>query len=665
MRLSILILLIFQYNWRLSPEIAMQTIISEIDRLKISNTQISELFRIYNDKLLFSGFSGTEPFLSEEVSDNLTYIINDTKLSELTHKFDSKDPDYAKLFQIYHDVALRYIKLSRIMAIFESHPVDVSRQGTHTSSGTSLTINFIRDTAAYFVDIRRSFDNYRTSSDPAAFVRIAIDEINPKLPELTNDDIQKINDIYVKYINSGDGEMVIDLYVNLLHRIITVNTGTPEGKDKIRFVNKSIERLKSDVLINPELKKIQKTNKKANTVQRLVQKNNLVPISLSMPFPELIAIITGTSGSKPGPGLVKSGDKSGDIEKTLRGLAKTLSTPDKKIGFILISKIITRPLEYNFWTLVDEKYITANKLGQPASSGVNETALRRYTTIFPASGIAENTGISGDNLIVINDEFIPDGNNFYYIIETITGNTFRLLVSWNIFDDGMYQVPAGWLDNLDTEYSPSRRLESYNCITDRALVKYLHRPLITLQSATRGEVIKDDSYWGIFRTRIKNLILRDISDAITNRFIEVGTREKLTYDKLEQTILDRKIYKAALNHITTSIKLDTISTISIDPRLYDQFQTELMMSYFSDLNTIEKYLFKDTDGIFRKFHRDKLIKATQSYIKEKKVYQIKNIVNDIMDTILSEVLEKFINYRSGIYLSIQKKFELVSTSLLK
>lgn len=632
----------------------MQTITEEIERLKANSIQIAESFRIYNDKLLFTGFSGTEPFLAEEILEIINYVTNDTKLAESVHKFDRTHPDFNLLFRIYCDVNLRFRKLERGMTVFETHPVDMTRIGSHTSSGTSLTINFIRDTVIYFGELRNVFERFKVDIESIELLQIITDEISPIFPAITVEQIQNINDIYMRYVGSGDGNLVIDLYVILLHKIILMNTGTPDGKDKIKFVNKSVERLKSDILKTPEVDKIKSTNKNSNTVQRLIQRNNLVPLSLSVPLPELISMIGGSIG-QPGP-------EPESCVNLLKQLAKTMSGT-RRIGFILIIKIAPRPLEYNFWTLVDERYIQAKQLGQSGVLGVNPVSLERFTTIFPIEANPEFK----DDIVMINDEFAEDVNtNYYYVIETISGNKFRLLISWSLFEAGGYAIPASWLNNIDNkEYSPSRRLECYNVISDRALAGYLQKPLISYTSANRGEITRDPTYWSVFRNRVKHLILQDIGDAISERFIEVGKREQLTYDKLEETILNKRIYKKALVHITNTIKTDTITSMQIRPEVQEQFQIELVMSYFADLNTIERYLYKDTDNMLRRDYRDKLSNIVRNFIKEKKVYQIKNKALDIMDVILTEILERFINQRSGIYLSIQKKLELINASLLK
>lgn len=601
---------------------------------------VADAFQLYVNKLEYTGFSGFEPYLSEEIINNIKYVSQSTILSSYNKNNKLKMED---IFDIYSEIMTHYQKLHKTLEILQNNRVNLSKQGSYTSSGSTLTLTYIKDLNETYEKIYYIFQSYKTEIQSLSLIHAILDEFNDKsLQNISIKEIENLNNIYFIYVNKNQGDLVIEIYINILHKIIIDNTGTQPGKEIIKYVNKSVEKIKSQVLDTEDI--LDDHNKLTNTVQNLIQMHNLVPDSMSIPLSELLTILG-----------IETSDY--DFDK----ISKTISK-DKKFGFIIINKIIKNPLEYNLWTLFSKEYLENKKLLQPVEVGLNSVILERCKTIIPMTN-NDLTNIPKDIIEIYNKEFEnkETDSNFYYVIETLDGKNYRFLTPWNVDRNkhiSVYHIPSSWLDNIDNKkISPSKRIESYNNIINQEITKSLQKPYVTMELMNREEVQKEETYWNTLRNRIKILILEDFVNLFTEKFMNNENKEKITSDKISKLILNDNLYKSALNHITENIELDNVGNIS---NLGNQFQIELTLSYFYDLSNIQRTFKKDVDNIYKKEYQKKIL----TILSENKLFLIKNKLSEIYSLILDEILEKFINRKSGIYLSIQKKFTILNKTLL-
>lgn len=631
----------------------------QIIKFRDLSKSVATTFQVYYDKLEYTGFSGVEPYLANEINESLKIIINNTKLSKYASQFSKESKselNFNDVFDAYAEILDHYKRLSRILHILEANQIDLSRQGSFTSTGTTLTLTYIKDLADMFENISHIFQTYKVEVSSIELIYNILNEIgNEKLVNIPIKQLKNINDIYSEYVAQEKGDLVIELYIHLLHRIILVNTGSYEGKEIIKYVNNSIELLKSQVLNTDEIKNISKQNKANNTVQKLIQMHNLVPTSMSVPLSELLSTL----------GVKVAKEKKTSLEKYLKDVSQAMNDK-RKIGFIVITKIILYPLEYNIWTLIDQKYLESKQLIQPPEVGLNEKVLEKCKTIIRLEHNGKDNKIK-DSVQIFNDMFSKDepGLNYYFVIETIDGEHYRFLSPFSMSSLQAMAIPASWLENIDNkDFSPSRRNESYNIIINQEIMKHIEKPYVTIELINREEVQKEETYWRTLRDRIKRQIVSDFVDLFTDMMDEKG---QPTAKKIMGIMFDDILYENALNHITENIELESIKDLSnkIPANVINQFQAELTLSYFYDLSYIERSLKRDVENIYKREYEKKVENIIGDKIQESKLIVIKNKLSEIFDLIISEVLEKFINRKSGIYLSIQKKFDILSKTLLK
>jgi hypothetical protein len=558
-------------------------------------------FQIYISKLESSGFSGVEPILYNIVVNNIEYVVSSSEITKLSQK----KPSFKNLFKMQYMYSELYNKLSEVYDIFAANKISISQQGLKLSStSNALTHNYIEKIQEMFQSITDIFYSVRT-----IYLDKKIVHILAEMTVIKNiSDLSECKNIYQGYMNQSLGHNVVDLYVVMLSGAIERLEGVSESKDTIKQIIKDIEEMKSHVLGVVDNGKHNKTN----TIQKLVQKFNLIPDGMSRPLESAMK----------------------DIIENFTNLdtaAEILSSKFNKYGFIIIQKVLENPIEHNFWTLVDRNYLDSNDLLQDNLVGVNDKNLRRGTTIKLLKRIK-----SENNIIIKNNYFNTDSNrNYYYVLETLDGENYRFLVPWN----GVKYIPASWLENVtDTKSVPSNRINSYNHILQDEIINNLKTPIISIDQLSREDVIREDSHWRSLRYKI----LGDVESFL----------KKSALDSTKQV---SKIFtKDDLSKLVVQSMIDNISVDCINsPNMW----SELFISYFYELDKIKKNIKKDLNESYKENIEqqiNKIIKNIGSIEKSKTIELIKKSVEI--------VLEKYINRRSNIYLTIDKKSNIVNLS---
>ena len=612
----------------------MDKTIQQLAKIGEERRTTLELFQVYYDKLEFCGFSGYEPFLANEVITNLKY------LKAFTSPTTIPQANFTELFAEYARMTDSYERMKKVFIIFSTNKVDLSRQGSHSSSGTSVTTMYITDINKILDGLISSYKIFETNVGSGELLGAIVEDVDPDLVGSTKLPTE-INDIYRKYVDDNRGGLVIDLYTTLLERIVLVNVDAPAAKEINRIVNAFVEGLKTDVIRAP---KSTMPTIMPNTVQQLIQMYNLVPDGVSRTLSDMF-------------------DGESDLAKIGNMLMKT-----KKTGLIVITKVMKVALEYNLWTLTSQEYIDKHDLAQPPEVGVNLKNLERSRTIrMMSSNLQKAKGTNASDSVMFYPSATGPTPDFYQIVETIDGATYHFLMPWG---GTITSIPSTWYLPLRDPKAlayPSPRQTGYNLILQTEIMKYLQKPLLGIEVLERSEINREEAYWRGLRDRIRRQIVEYVQEIFIETFIEPGpSAPRITASSIDSVIFNDAIYQKMLDDVTSNIILDNVADVSarVPADVLKYVHAELMMSYYFEISYIQKVFKKDVENAYKKDHEHGFLMLVKNSSASGTPLVIKNKLIEILNTVLSEVLERIINRKSGIYLAIQKKFDVLTKSLL-
>jgi hypothetical protein len=166
------------------------------------------------------------------------------------------------------------------------------------------------------------------------------------------------------------------------------------------------------------------------------------------------------------------------------------------------------------------------------------------------------------------------------------------------------------------------------------------------------------------RGSIKNKAVEEIRQMLEGVSISVK--------KIEDILGRQELYQKIISTITHQISSDLREPVESSSRgegltedRLRQWRAELFLSYFRDIDRIQKTFRHD---VIETYHRDFVQKMEtaigSSKVVESKEAMVRNKVLALIGEILLSVLEKYINRKSNIYLTIDKKVELLDKTLL-
>jgi hypothetical protein len=591
---------------------------NEYLNLLLTNAQnVAESFKLYYQKLDTTGFSGIEPYLYETVKKNIAAILEDTKVRKrISQKSDKKSviENEFKLFSSFKDFAK---KIEWMFEVASNHKIDVEQSGSYTSSGISLTPAYVTSMVDAYDDLSMIYRSYTTSIEDPKFPGFIV---NRMTLESTIKTVDILTEEYIKY---KDYELVIDLYSESLKSIMTSRVDF--DMELHTHINKTLETLKTQILETGQSSMTPVSRRKEpGIIQYLIQMYNLIPDGVSRGIDDIIKSLGVNIKSKE------------NIEATLRSTAKLLSKADKKYGFIVWYKVTPIPFEYNLLCLIDEEWLRKNKLIQTTEMGINLSTLERGKTIRTM----EYTKPPSQYLFIINDEFsAKSSGNFYYIIESLNSSEYRLLIR----DEPA--IPEAWVTDIVNAETPSSRLLNYNRIINGEIIKHLKKPMIEMNLLSRYEIQKEELYWKNLRVIIKRK-----GREYLNTLLE---KKKPAFDILGNS----DFYDRTILEMTNQIRIDSTRSLSEgvpELDLQDQASAELTLSYYRELDVLQKSLERDVENLYKKEYQKNIPKDLT-----------KGKFLDMIDEILEEVLQKYINRKSSIYLTIDSKNELLSKTLLR
>jgi hypothetical protein len=587
----------------------------------------AEVFKLYFDKLESTGFSGADPYLAEKVTNALQSVIGDTKLTRAISAL--KNPSFKDAFHVfgmYHDYGAEIYEVYQVIL---QNKLDLSKEGTYTSSGTTLTTSYLQALMEIYGNAMEVYQRWHVELDAPNLHTVLI----KYLPTVTKlKEVEEITDLYLSYVQKQRGDRVIDLYAALLQTIIDTHTKPDGNREIMKYVIRTLEKIKTQVLEMPRTAGMQ--NREVNTIQHLVQCYNLVPDGPSRPLEDLITEL-GVE-----PPTIKAPLNMARLTTILNQVAKLLSKPDKTYGFIVWHKVIKHPMEHNLWGLMDPIYISNHKLDQSPELGINAKLIERTRTLRTLDDPEELPKSS--EIIVCKKEFTPKSERFFYILESLDTINYRFLVPWQLNPHNrILHVPEAWVENIpNVKYTPSLRLESYNMVLNAEILKSLQKPLVT--PTARDELRKDELYWKNTRLKIK----RKAVELLKKMF------EDVEHPKYEQ-IARKSFYEDLILEITDLIQVENIHKLPTGI-IREQLDGELLLSYNRELDRLRRNLQRDIDNIYKRDYQKKL-GSTPS----------KSKLIETIELILDEVLETYINRRSNIYLTIDAKFAILEKTLLK
>lgn len=562
--------------------------------------EIIKSIKAYLDNLEQLGFSGKYPNLSSEILEMLDFLKS--SLEEMRGLWEKISPklDIEKL--IVHGFRLIYIMkkgikfLEDILNIFHQNKPNFAQIGSNTS-GSSTTKEHIIDMINALGSIQELCEKIIIMYDDLNFPKIVSSIIVNNLHDEKNVDQTVIE--YKKYFSdNSNGQFVVDFYCLLLNKILAISA----SHTITSTVLNQIESLKTNILITKEWND---TNRDANTIQFLIQKNRLVPDCELMPIDKLIFKYFEIN--------VNIGKKI-NVEKILNDLMDSLG-----VGFILIYKICGN-IEYKFGNLI------FNPLLDNQFSGINQQLGKLTETIRPISHLNDDTKLTSRVLKMGNFEK-------YYIIETLDGYNFRFLRTWK--SNMAVAVGPIW----DKKATPSPRIANYNLIQNNIIAEHIGEPIFK-------EIEKPTiNYWQIIRERI---IVKN-EEFLREQINKIIGKEEIT--KKEQEILNFLTSDEVINRLINSIIEIILQGLSKNLRSLEKMdaatqqiiQKEIKITYMGDLENIQK---KMRGNVEQKFSELKSKSLSLNFGK-------------IFETLQSS-LEFFTNRNENIFLNIENKLQILS-----
>jgi hypothetical protein len=570
---------------------------------------IAGTFEIYNGKLNMTGFSGTYPYLESAILQNIKYVKESKKISKYVNA-PKTAPPVEVAFACYSEIIIIRSKLQECLDIFINHQASPIQKGSQTSTGSTITSELIYDLQNNLSDLIEIMNGYLTESDVNKLTDTFADQIAHQTADagyVSHAQVTTISDEYQSYVKRGDGIFVINLFEMIMQNAMDLNTGHPEGAKVIKKIMVLLESLKTSIVQSPRLELVGIDNKKNNTVQRLIQWNNLIPHEELLPFADLINKLIGVKCQ----------------EKGLDSACKIVSTATEKIGFIVMHKISKNPMEHRIMSLIQ-----SGDSGASATAGIDKKLYERTQTIRV---LTVTPGHARDSITVYDNEHEASTTNYFYIVETLDGETFRILHPWGIHTHN-FKIPASWVQNIpDTKKTPSKRLAGYSELINDAILVHLQKPILQIDFMNRNERLKADIKW----KNIKDNIIRKLQEIYADKITKQGISALVTSNKFQNSMIQEII--AQLEDV--SIEGTNAPT--------DLYHEELSLSYIKDLDAIQNRLGRELANMYQKEHKGSSKPA-----------------NVIFQDLINSVLSKLINSKSNIFNTIQYKSELLRKTLL-
>lgn len=580
-----------------------------------------KILRIHLAGLEQTGYTGTDPQDAEAIASALTQIENN-KLLELVPTQNS----ISEVTDLMGEVHLTEQNLALVEDLMRKHAPDPQSLYTSNltrssamSSGTLTEI--LRTQRAMEVSVERS----RASLTDPDLYEAAVALMNL-------DDVEAILGLSVSETKKKTAKATnLSFYAMVLQRTIDKNLHVPGAHEKVAKIMIHVERMKSQAL-GPPRDRVEHPFSKVALFQQMVQTFHLLPSEPNLPLHQLLPQLC------PELGKVKplSVDSPSDLHKELTKLSGSLTT---QTGFIVWRKLSS--LQHHFRILVDKEYLKET-VGEISGGEGISTKYVSATDTLTDTVVDKKIEKAGDFLLTV------EGEKFWIIVETLDGVNFHCLRPWR---GPSPLIPKHWFSSLVTkpgvaksinaEVVPSPRVENYNAILQEEILKHLRKPLVSLQQMTRDESIREDLYW------------RNLRAAITKRsmidFKKLGLGGAKAEKFLERLHKVREEYFGRLvQHIVERIEGFDEVKLNADAMLLAR--RELNLSGAQQLDRLRAGVAKAAEAIYQDMR--KVPKNTSRSL------------DLLWPEVLEETLARFINKRSGVYIILDNKSEVLRYALI-
>lgn len=592
---------------------------SAISKLAKELLNVSKILDVHYQSLSRTGFTGTHPDDAELITSSVNTITNNN-IQILVSKLELEAGDPKKR------TLAATVFMNEMQKVQNALDTAISTMTQHAPNlDTLYSSNFSRSSAISSSTVEEILKTQRAAISNVEHVKSHMNdpEMIDAIVALADPDLETALAVDTDVPNFN-----LAFYALLLQRLINTHLHEPGVVPRIM---RHVEMLKSKAL-GPAVNRIA-----ADTpmFQKLVQTFRLVPSEPSMELGPLMASLF--------PDYKVKGLDAGTPDTLKKSLEKVASSL-KKVGFIAWSKYAAdgSVREHHFRILTDPNYleqILGSKL--MAGEGVSQKYITATDTLTDLTGPKKKV----DFLLVVKTEAVK----FWVVLETLDGEHFRYLKPWG---NDAAQIPVHWFDGLiekgksakskptlDIEAVPSPRVENYHIILEEEILKHLHAPYISSERLTRDESVHEDIFWRNLRTTIRKASMKDFAKVKGLKMENVTQRLKA----------DKHYYDNLARHIAAQIESDGETRIPAEAT--DLAERELYISSFQQMDKLRAGLAKTMEAAFQELSRKKQPGS--------KVGNLEQLWSDVLD----EGLTRYINRRSGIYITLDNKSEILRKCL--
>lgn len=613
---------------------------------------VSKILDIHYQSLSRTGFTGTHPDDAEVVSSSIK-TINNNDLQILMSKLELDVGDAKKrtlaAIAFMNEMQKVQQALDSAISTMIQHAPDLD---------TLYSSNFSRSSAISGSTVEEILKTQRSATSNVEHVKSHMNdpEMIDELVALADPDLET-----TLAADTDTSNFNLAFYAVLLQRLINTHLHDPGMVPRIM---RHVETLKSKAL-GPASEARTAAASDTPMFQKLVQTFRLVPSEPSMQLGPLIAGLFPDYKVK-----VLDASTPDALRKSLEKAASSL----KNIGFIAWSKYAADGSirEHHFRILTDPAYLE-QVLGSKLmpGEGVSSKYVVATDTLTDLVGPKKKV----DFLLVAKTDVVK----FWVILETLDGESFRYLKPWG---NDTAQIPVHWFDGLiddgkpskskpakpsksggDPEFYetnlekvgggssgtkssklniqavPSPRVENYHVILQDEILKHLHPPYISSERLTRDESVHEDIFWRNLRTTIRKASMKDFAKIKGLKIENVTQRLKA----------DKNYYDNLARHIAAQIETDGETRLPAETT--DLAERELYISSFQQMDKLRAGLAKTMEAAFQELRRKKQPGS--------KVGNLEQLWSDTLD----EGLARYINRRSGIFITLDNKSEILRKCL--
>lgn len=598
---------------------------AHVGKLAKELLNVSKILDVHYQSLSRTGFTGTHPDDAELITSSIGTISNNN-LQILVSKLELEVGDAKKR------TLAAIVFMNEMQKVQQALDAAISTMTQHAPNlDTLYSSNFSRSSAISGSTVEEILKTQRVAISNVEHVKSHMND-----PELI-DSVVAMADPDLETTLSAETDASnfnLAFYAMLLQRLINTHLHEPGVVPRIM---RHVEMLKSKAL-GPASEARTAPTPDTPMFQSLVQTFRLVPSEPSMELGPLIASLF--------PDYKVKGLDAGTPDALKKSLEKVASSL-KNVGFIAWSKYAATGSirEHHFRILTDPGYLE-QVLGSKlmAGEGVSPKYITATDTLTDLSGPKIGSKKKVDFLLVAKTEAVK----FWVVLETLDGEHFRYLKPWG---NDAAQIPVHWFDGLvdksaksksaklDIEAVPSPRVENYHIILQDEILKHLHTPYISSERLTRDESVHEDIFWRNLRTTIRKASMKDFAKVKGLKMENVTQRLKA----------DKHYYDNLAHHIAAQIESDGETRLPTEAT--GLAERELYISSFQQMDKLRAGLAKTMEAAFQELSRKKQPGS--------KVGNLEQLWSDVLD----EGLTRYINRRSGIFITLDNKSEILRKCL--